>query len=62
MSAAVFIVLNKFFPVVQPTWEDCDVVTVGKKEWFGEATSVDREDEEDKKSAGSGEKTSVVQV
>ncbi|KAK4704084.1 nucleobase:cation symporter-1, NCS1 family, partial [Phenoliferia sp. Uapishka_3] len=59
-SSAVYIGLNYIFPVRQPTTEECAIITVGRKEWFGETGSVEREDSEDKKSYD--EKTGVVSV
>ncbi|KAL8287021.1 hypothetical protein RQP46_004027 [Phenoliferia psychrophenolica] len=61
VSSAVYIILNKIFPVYQPTEAECAVVTVGRKEWFGETASVNRS-EEDKKSYEGGEKTTLAQV
>ncbi|KAL8276990.1 hypothetical protein RQP46_010625 [Phenoliferia psychrophenolica] len=63
VSAAVYIILNKIFPVAQPTAAECAVVTVGRKARFVESVSgVEQGDEDDKKSDAPEEKTTIVVV
>ena len=58
VSAAVYIITNKIFPVRQPTEEECAIVTVGRREWFGESASFECED----KKSYDADKTAVVQA